>query len=58
MKKIVVDYGVRKELMKMFETTYPTLRNALNFKSDNSLSKKIRKAALNRGGVLLEKSTH
>jgi hypothetical protein len=58
MKKIIVENGDRLKLMKIFNTTYPTVRSALNFQTNSELACKIRKAALNRGGVILEKSTH
>ena len=54
MKKIVIEHGTRKELMKIFNTTYPTIRGALNYKTDSLLSSKIRQAALNRGGIVVE----
>lgn len=54
MKRIVINHGIRKELMDIFGTTYPTIRNALNYQTDTTLAKKIRKAALNKGGNLLE----
>ena len=51
---IKVDYSVRKEIMAALGVTYPTIRKALNGKTDTELSKKIRKAALAKGGVELK----
>lgn len=58
MKKILVEFGVRKELMTMFNTTYPTLRLILKYQSKHPLADKIRNAALNKGGVISEKPTN
>ena len=54
MKSIIVEHGTRKELMKMFKCTYPTVKSALNYKMNTVLSNKIRQAAINKGGRLLE----
>lgn len=51
-KKIIVDFNVKKELMKTCHVTYPTIRSALNFKSDTALARRIRQIALKDfGGV-------
>ena len=51
MKKILVAEGEKGALKKIFDITYPTVRNALNGKRQNYLAIKIRKAAIERGGI-------
>jgi|BioPla2DNA2_1021312.scaffolds.fasta_scaffold10587_10 DeoR/GlpR family transcriptional regulator of sugar metabolism len=51
---IKVDYSVRKEIMKIFDVSYPTIRRALNGTTNTELAKKIRKVALIKGGVELK----
>ncbi len=51
MKKILVQENEKTYLKGLFGVSYPTIRKALNGKSASSLSLKIRKAALERGGV-------
>ncbi len=53
MKKaeIFVKHGEKKRLMKLLNTTYPTVATALSDKYHTKLHEKIRKAALNNGGV-------
>ncbi len=53
---ILVDYGLRKEIMHHLDTTYPTIKRALEFKTNTSLAQQIRFYALKRGGVLMRKS--
>lgn len=48
---IIIKYGKRKELEKLFNTSHVTVRRALNDKSKSDLAKRIRKAALERGGA-------
>ena len=50
-KKILVANGEKKALKELFDVSYPTVRGALNGKQSTSLSYKIRKAAIERGGV-------
>lgn len=50
---IRVDYAVRKEIMKILDVTYPTIRKALNGETDTELSKKIRQTAIAKGGIEL-----
>lgn len=50
MNEIIVDHGVRNKLIKLFSTSYPTVRKALDGKSKSLLSLRIRKAALENGG--------
>lgn len=51
MNKILVEPNEKVYLKRLFGVSYPTIRKALNGISDSSLSLKIRKAALERGGV-------
>lgn len=46
--KILVVHGARRKLMTLFNTTYPTVRGALNGNTSSELARKIRKAALTR----------
>jgi len=54
MKKVLVDYGERNELAKLFDVTTVCVRNALKFSSNSELAKRIRKAAIARGGSEVE----
>ena len=51
MKKILVAEGEKSELKKIFKTTYPTVRDALNGKRQTYITVRIREAALKRGGL-------
>ena len=51
MAKILVANGEKVFLKKYFNTTYPTVRDALNGKTNSSLAKKIRYVAIKRGGM-------
>ena len=51
MAKILVANGEKVCLKKYFNTTYPTVRDALNGKTNSSLAKKIRYVAIKRGGM-------
>jgi hypothetical protein len=51
MTKILIEYGKRKKLMALLNTTFPTVRKALNGAEDTELCRKIRRAALENGGV-------
>jgi hypothetical protein len=53
---ILVHHGLRKEIMFKLDTTYPTVKKALEFKTHTPLAQRIRHYALNNGGVLVEKS--
>lgn len=52
MAKIILEYGERKILGEIFKVSQLTIRRALTYKTNTDLAKKIRKLALNRGGVL------
>jgi len=51
MNAIIVGHGVRNKLIKLFNTSYPTVRKALKGESKSLTSLKIRKAALENGGI-------
>ncbi|MDR2918876.1 MAG: hypothetical protein LBV72_05875 [Tannerella sp.] len=51
MNEIIVPHGVKDKLIKQFNTSYPTVRAALRGKSKSLLCLRIRKAALDNGGV-------
>ncbi len=53
-KEIRVEHGLRKEILKTFNTTYPTIKTALSFQSDTENARMIRGYALNHGGILVE----
>lgn len=50
MRKILVQTGQRKEIMKQMNVTYPTVRTALNGTCDSLRARKIRRLALELGG--------
>ena len=49
--KIIVDWGLRQEIMTVYKTTYPTVRDALNGSDSTKLRRGIRAYALAHGGV-------
>jgi hypothetical protein len=51
-KKILVGVGEKTALMKMFDCSYITIRQALSFNSNTLLAQKIRAMAIYRGGVV------
>ncbi len=52
--KILVNHGDKQKIMKIFQCSYPTVRTALNGKVNSSLAHKIRKTAIEYGGVEVE----
>lgn len=52
-KQIVIEHGLRKQMLFELEVTYPTIRSALTFKSNTLTAKCIRQYALDHGGVLV-----
>ena len=56
-KRIVINRGDSKFLENTFNVTQMMVWNALHFRRDTMLAKKIRKAAIERGGVLIEPKT-
>lgn len=55
MVKVIVDHGEKKELIKIFKVSHVTVREALSGKLNTPLAIKIRKAAVERGGVEISK---
>lgn len=55
MIKVLVLHGEKKELIKIFGVSHVTVREALNGKLNSPLAIKIRKAAVERGGVEISK---
>jgi len=53
-REIKISHGQRKELIKLFNISYPTLRMALKFETDKKKAIQIREYALAHGGILLE----
>jgi len=51
MNEIIVPHGTRDKLVRLFQTSYPTVRAALKGESKSLLSLRIRKGALENGGV-------
>lgn len=51
MGKILVAVGEKKILMKIFKKSHVTIRRALNGDIDTLTARKIRKVAIERGGV-------
>lgn len=54
MQRIVVEHGLRKQMMLELGVTYPTIRAALVYSSNTLTAKIIRKYALEHGGVLVK----
>lgn len=51
MKKINIEYGDAKIIMKVFDVKgYPTVRDALKFKTNSDLAKRIRNYAVKTMG--------
>ena len=56
MKKIIVNYGLRKKIMVALDCTYPTVQAALEYRSHTDKAKRIRNYALRHGGQLFQKN--
>ena len=52
-KEILVNNGDRKELRRLLNVSYPTIRMALQYKSKTALAHKIRETAIKRGGIVV-----
>lgn len=52
---IMVEYGLRKEIMEHLGISYPTVKKELAYQSNTELAEKIRHYALTHGGVLAVK---
>lgn len=55
-KYISVPNETKRELRTIFHCSKEMVWIALNFKSDSDLAKKIRKLALDKGGVIFDES--
>lgn len=53
-KEIKIEHGLRKEIMAQLNTTYPTVKSALMFRSNTQLAERIRAYALAHGGIVVE----
>ncbi len=53
-KIIIVSHGLKKEMMEVLDTSYPSIRSALVFKTNTLKARAIRQYALNNGGKLVE----
>lgn len=51
MGEILTRYGEKSLLAKMFNTSHVTVREALRGNTKSELAKKIRNAAIERGGI-------
>lgn len=51
MNKVLVQHGEKKKLMKIFNVSHVTVREALNGETASVLAIRIRKAAIERGGL-------
>lgn len=51
MKEILVRQGEKGKLAELFDVSYPTVRDALSGKRTSKVGIKIRKAAIERGGL-------
>lgn len=56
-KQILLPPKKKAEIIKNFKTTRPTLWSALRFDTNSELAKKLRAAAIARGGVLYEEES-
>lgn len=51
MNQILVEIGEKKLLCTLLNVSHPTVRRALNGEIDTPIALRIRKAAIERGGV-------
>ncbi|WP_304721238.1 hypothetical protein [uncultured Alistipes sp.] len=58
MAKVLTEHGERKELGKIFGVCQLTIRRALEGRTNTPLAKKIRIAAIKRGGVVVYNTTN
>lgn len=58
MAKVLTEHGERKELGKIFGVCQLTIRRALEGQTNTALAKKIRKAAITRGGVVVNNTNN
>lgn len=50
-KKIIIDYGEASKISRDFKVTRQTVWKALNYLSNSSKAKMLRKVAIERGGI-------
>jgi len=50
-RRIVLEKGQGKELARAFGCTPQTVCHAMNFRHDSELTRRIRKAAIEKGGI-------
>lgn len=55
-KYISVPNETKRDLRKVFNCTKEMVWMALNYKSDSDLAKRIRKFAIDKGGVIFDES--
>ncbi len=58
MAKVLVEYGERQYLANMFKTSLPTVRAALRGQTNTALARRIRAAAIKRGGVVVNNTNN
>ena len=58
MAKVLVEYGERQYLANMFKTSLPTVRAALRGQTNTALARRIRAAAIKRGGVAVNNTNN
>lgn len=58
MGEILTRHGEKTVLSKLFNTSMVTVRSALKGHTHSELSKKIRKSAIERGGIEIETETN
>ena len=51
MREILTRTGENKALMRIFNVSEPTVINALKFRTNSELARRIRATAVERGGV-------
>lgn len=57
-KQILLPPKEKAEIIKNFDTTRPTLWSALRFDTNSALAKKLRAAAMARGGVIYDETSY
>lgn len=55
-KQILLPPDKKGEIIKTFDTTRVTLRSALRFETNSDFAKKLRAAAIARGGVIYDEN--
>lgn len=49
-KRIVISHALRKQILEVFDTTYPTVRKALAFETNSAKAYNIQQFALKTAG--------